>query len=308
VILAVALSPSLDRTVVVDEIRVGEIHRPDVVVEVAGGKGFNVARALHLMGVPVIATGVVGGPTGGVVRALLDESGVTADVVLGTSVTRTCTSVACRSGLHLTEFYEPAPAMSPLEWQGIQRVILRSVGPGDWVTISGSTPSDTAGHAVESLIRAARERGASVAVDTHGETLRHAVAAEPDLVKVNHIEAAALVAEGQEALEPALLAELTARQVGPRCRAVVTAGTRGAWAYDGTSHHVSSAVVGHYPVGSGDCFLAGLVSGLYEGLPLPLALVRGAGVATANALEPGAARFDPRSVSGIEAGIELTAG
>jgi 1-phosphofructokinase family hexose kinase len=333
VILAVALSPSLDRTLVVDEIAVGRIHRPDVVVGDAGGKGFNVARALHLMSVPVIATGVLGGPTGGVVEALLAGSGVTADLVRGASQTRTCTSVACRSGRHLTEFYEPAPAISAEEWQEVLRVVGRSAGPGDWVTLSGTVPGapagddtagdDAAGDVVRSLIESAHERGALVAVDTHGVTLRHAVSARPDLVKVNQAEAAELVAgcpEPGEAMEPALLAELLAALLGPSSssgpagparrpgRAVVTAGTRGAWAHDGALHHVRSAVEGQFPVGSGDCFLAGLVAGLHEGLPLPLALVRGTAMATANALEPGAARFDPRSVPGIEAGVELTSG
>jgi fructose-1-phosphate kinase PfkB-like protein len=44
-IVAVALSPALDRTLVVDSLNPGSIHRPLQIVEVVGGKGFNVTRA-----------------------------------------------------------------------------------------------------------------------------------------------------------------------------------------------------------------------------------------------------------------------
>ena len=64
VILTVTLNAAIDRTVAVPNFRLGRRHRAVESRTVAGGKGINVARALSLLGRPVIATGFAGGPTG----------------------------------------------------------------------------------------------------------------------------------------------------------------------------------------------------------------------------------------------------
>ncbi|MCR6712379.1 MAG: PfkB family carbohydrate kinase [Demequina sp.] len=64
--------------------------------------------------------------------------------------------------------------------------------------------------------------------------------------------------------------------------------------------HASSPPVdspGLFPVGSGDCFLAGLVSALERGLELGGALAVAARVGAANAQVPGAAVFDVPELS-----------
>ena len=64
VIAFVAASPSIDRLHVVDALRPGEIHRPERVVAVAGGKALNAARAAHALGADVHAVALLGGHTG----------------------------------------------------------------------------------------------------------------------------------------------------------------------------------------------------------------------------------------------------
>ena len=83
VIAFVAASPSIDRTHVVDAVTPGEIHRPQAVVAVAGGKALNAARAAHALGADVHAIALLGGHTGRWVAAALEEEGVTCDAVRG---------------------------------------------------------------------------------------------------------------------------------------------------------------------------------------------------------------------------------
>ena len=59
-ILTVTLNAAIDRTVAVPNFRLGRRHRAVESRTVAGGKGINVARALSLLGRPVIATGFEG--------------------------------------------------------------------------------------------------------------------------------------------------------------------------------------------------------------------------------------------------------
>ena len=61
-ILTVTLNAAIDRTVAVPNFHLGYRHRAVEARTMAGGKGVNIARALRLLGRPVIATNL-GGPS-----------------------------------------------------------------------------------------------------------------------------------------------------------------------------------------------------------------------------------------------------
>ena len=63
-IVTVTLNAAIDRTLVVPNFQPGHRHRASVGFPSAGGKGINVARALKLLGAPVVCTGLAGGRTG----------------------------------------------------------------------------------------------------------------------------------------------------------------------------------------------------------------------------------------------------
>ena len=78
-ILTVTLNAAIDRTVAVPNFRLGQRHRAVDARTFAGGKGVNIARALRLLGRPVIATGLAGGATGTrLLEQLRQESVMTA--------------------------------------------------------------------------------------------------------------------------------------------------------------------------------------------------------------------------------------
>jgi fructose-1-phosphate kinase PfkB-like protein len=62
---------------------------------------------------------------------------------------------------------------------------------------------------------------------------------------------------------------------------------------DGTLFEGRLYVRGRYPVGSGDAFLAGMITGLDRRDPWDEALCAALGAATANAELPGAGKLDP---------------
>jgi fructose-1-phosphate kinase PfkB-like protein len=64
-------------------------------------------------------------------------------------------------------------------------------------------------------------------------------------------------------------------------------------------------VRGRYPVGSGDAFLAGLVTGLDGSDAWDEALCRALGAATANAELPGAGKLDPARAAELSAQAEV---
>src|SRR6478736_6586737 len=74
-IVTCTLNAAIDRTLTVPNFQRGQRHRASDGVTLAGGKGINVARALKALGVPVVATGLIGGSTGTrIVEQLTDEA------------------------------------------------------------------------------------------------------------------------------------------------------------------------------------------------------------------------------------------
>jgi len=57
-IVTVTLNAALDRTLTVPNFQRGQRHRASAGLTLAGGTGINIARALKLLDVPVVATGL----------------------------------------------------------------------------------------------------------------------------------------------------------------------------------------------------------------------------------------------------------
>ena len=92
-ILCVNLNAAVDKTIVVDSFQLGEIHRPQAVKSLAGGKGCNVARGLKQLGAQAVVTGWVGGTTGQFIENGLQQEGIATDFVYTDFESRTCTSI-----------------------------------------------------------------------------------------------------------------------------------------------------------------------------------------------------------------------
>jgi fructose-1-phosphate kinase PfkB-like protein len=159
------------------------------------------------------------------------------------------------------------------------------------------------------LIGEARGGGVRVALDSEGERLSVALMAQPDIVKLNVAEAGELLGVPTARRDDSLAAAAKIRDLagGAGHAGIVTRGAAGVMlaAPDGTLYEGVLYVRGRYPVGSGDAFLAGLVTGLDRGSgwedAFRLALAAGA----ANAELAGAARLDPSRAQALAAQADV---
>ncbi len=291
-ILCVNLNAAIDKTIVVDSLRVGEIQRPHAVKSLPGGKGCNVARALRHFDVAAVVTGWVGGAAGQFIEAGLQAEGIASDFVHTGLESRTCTSILDKSTEKLTEIYEkgdPIPADKVVEMLDHFR---RIVGDYEMVTLSGSLPPGVPVNFYARLIGLAHEAGVPVLLDSSGPALRNGVAAQPTLIKPNEAEAAVLSARPLSTL-PELAA--AAGEIARRHGTIValSLGGRGAILARGQrAYHIQGPPVEAISaVGSGDCMLAGLAYGLARGLSLPECGRIGVAAGTANTLVIGAGHF-----------------
>ncbi|MER5913785.1 1-phosphofructokinase family hexose kinase [Streptomyces sp. NPDC001982] len=288
-ILTVTLNTALDLTYRVRSLRPHASHRVSEVAERPGGKGVNVARVLAALGHEVAVTGFAGGGTGREVRERLAGTAgmVDALVPVGGATRRTIAVVDERTG-DTTQLNEPGPQVTSAEWAAFQRSYEDLLAAASAVALCGSLPPGVPVGAYAGLIRVARAAGVPVLLDTSGEPLRRGVAARPDVVKPNAEELAELTGSH----EP-LRAARDARRRGAHA-VVASLGVDGLLAHtpEGRWRAAPPTRLHGNPTGAGDSAVAGLLSGLADGLPWPERLARAVALSAATVLAPAAGEFD----------------
>lgn len=298
-IVCVAANPSIDKLFEVERLVKGDIHRPAGFVQVAGGKGLNVARAARALGADVRAVALLRGHAGRWIEEQLAAEGVGGSFVWAHGESRSSLSVADRETSTLTEFYEHGAVAPSASWAELLAAAEALFAPASWLTISGSLPRNAPDDGYRDLVGDARRQNVRTALDAEGTRLRLALEAQPDVVKVNAAEARELLdvptARREESLAAA--AKLRALAGGDGHAGIITRGADGVvlCAPDGTLYEGRLYVRHRYPVGSGDAFLGGLATALDRGDGWESALRLALGAATANAELPGAGRLDPSS-------------
>jgi len=189
VILTVTLNAAIDRTVAVPNFRLGQRHRAVESRTVAGGKGVNVARALKLLGRPVIATGLAGGPTGTRILERLAEEAILNDFTRIHGDSRTNLAVVDPTSNEQTEINERGPEVSAEEIDRFVEKLLYLAQGARICVLAGSVPPGVEPDVYARLTQALRGLGVVTILDTDGESMRAGLRANPDVVAPNQSEA-----------------------------------------------------------------------------------------------------------------------
>jgi 1-phosphofructokinase family hexose kinase len=312
-IVCVAGNPAIDKLFEVGDLVPGAIHRPEAFVPLPGGKGIHVAQVVSALGGEAVATGILGGHAGCWLADMLEADGVSGRFAWSAAgETRSCLTVADRATAGLTEFYEDGIRAATEDWTALAQIVEDLLaGDVSWLAMAGSLPAAVEIPGYAALITHARHAGVLSAIDSRGADLARALGSRPDLVKINAYEASELLDREVTAISDGVDAvhEVRDRAGGAGHAVVITLGEQGMVLLDpgGQAWHGTVAAHGHYPVGSGDAFLAGLLTALTAdpGLAWPEAAQLGLGAAAANAEVPGAARLDPARARELAAGAEL---
>ena len=291
-ILCVNLNAAIDKTAVINTFQLGQIHRPELIKMLPGGKGCNVARALKLLGEAPVVTGWVGGTAGQFIENGLQQEGIGTDFVYTAFESRTCLSILDSSSQVLTEIYEKGDTVPPVKVAEMLELFEATVGKYTAVTLSGSMPPGVPTDFYAQLIELAHKAGVPAFLDSSKEALLQGVAAKPFLIKPNETEVAVLAQRELTSLTDfaAAAAEISTRY---ETIVVLSLGKEGAIAAQGeTAVHVQNPIVeAKSAVGSGDSLLAGLVVGFGNGRSLAESVRYGVAAGTANTLVLGAAQF-----------------
>jgi 1-phosphofructokinase family hexose kinase len=308
-ILTVTLNAAIDRTVAVPNFRPGHRHRSVEARTFAGGKGVNVARALKLLGRPVIATGLAGGATGSRILERLVEESILNDFIRISDESRTNLVVVDPTTGEQSEINERGPQVTPEEVGRFTEKLLYLARGVELCVIAGSIPPGVEPDAYERLIAGIQALDVPVLLDTDGELMRAGLRAGPAVVAPNVAEAEEAV--GHEFTDPEDISlGLTGLLEMGADEAIITR-ENGCVAICGQGVDRSRYEVEIEPlepitaVGSGDAFVAGYVAARYERAEPAECLAYGVACGAESTQHFGAGTVDPAEVERLLSRVEV---
>lgn len=185
-------NPALDLGGIVDNLVPNEKNYVYSETRDPGGNGINAARVIHALGVPVRATGFLGGGSGDEIKDLLIADGVDCAFVGIRAHTRVSVTVSNRKSGLQTRLSFPGPKIRKQDREKLLGLASR-IPKSSLFVIGGSLPEGFGEQMLMKLIKVAKKRNVFCVVDVPGRHLRAAVDAGPLLIKPNLVEFQELV-------------------------------------------------------------------------------------------------------------------
>lgn len=282
-VLTLTLNPCVDVSTATAQVQATHKLRCSEPWRTPGGGGVNVARYLTRLGHDALAMHTAGGPHGTLLRELLRAEGVSQLTVPIAQDTRQSWHVHERISAQEFRFVMPGPTLSTQAWSAAKAAWRDQLEVKPKVVVlSGSLPPGVPPDAYAQLLRAC-EGPVFTVVDASGLALHHALAVGVGLVKPSLSELRAYSGLGlqERAEQIAAIQSLVTQQ---RAKVVVLSlGEEGALlAAPQTLCQVNApATQVVSAVGAGDSLVAGLVSGLLQGMSWPDALAWASAVSAA---------------------------
>ncbi len=265
-ITTVTLNPAIDKSVILGEIRVGEVQIIKEVIQTVGGKGINVSKVLNLFGVESFATGILGKDNANLFKNYLDVKGIKHNFYEVSGITRTNIKIIETQKQRTTDLNEKGIHIETSDFRNIYEKLYELSKKSEYVIVSGSVPSGISENDFSRLIRK-MSKSSNVVVDTSGKKLTLAVEAGASIIKPN-------IDEIKDAYDVCFDSE---RDYIDFCRSLIattdltvillTLGSKGAYyiTEDEVLHGMVPSIKPLNTVGAGDSFLGGYLAGICLG-------------------------------------------
>ncbi|WP_159887405.1 1-phosphofructokinase [Paenibacillus puerhi] len=192
-VVTVTLNPSMDKTVLLTELKVGGLNRALETRLDPGGKGINVARILQSFRIGVTATGFIAGSLGGQIRQELSASGIRTEFIEVPGETRTNLKLVDQAQRITTEVNESGFNVGQDALALLNDRLELLLENTEVLVLGGSLPQGADHRLYRSWIAAAKDRGVKTILDADGAALAAGVEAAPYAVKPNLYELEQLI-------------------------------------------------------------------------------------------------------------------
>jgi len=256
----------------------------------AGGKGLNVSRVLHHLGLPTLAFGCVGGTTGFLIKEMIKEERIPFQFILGRYQTRINITIMDPQQKKSVRILSKGEAVASKDIRALRQVFCKNLPSASMAVLSGRLASGVQDSLYFELITLAQRQGVPCFLDAHGPVFKLGLKAKPFAIKPNRKEAEWIVGEKLNSLKKIKQALKYFFDLGVKI-VLLSLGPQGAMATEGSQVWLASPpeIKGGHGVGCGDALLAGFIFSLQKKLSFPQALQLAVAAGTANmlALKPG---------------------
>ena len=234
-----------------------------------GGGGINVARAVTALGGEAVAVFPVGGPSGEMIRRLLEGQGVPHRAVAIDGITRESLAVEEAVTGRQYRFILPGPTLGEHDQERCLDALASLMPQAGFVVASGSLPPGVADDFYARVAALAQRSGKRLMLDTSGKALKAAGCGiyllKPSLRELEDLAGHKIgsKAEQQEAAREIVAqgrAEIVVLSLGPAGALLVSA--------QECERFAAIPIEAQSTVGAGDSMLAGIALGLSRGLAL----------------------------------------
>lgn len=186
--LTLTANAALDRVIFIEEFAPATTMRAPRFIECAGGKGFDTSVALRGLGQPTTALGFVAGYYGKLLVDVLTQYGIDIDPVWLPGETRLANVIVETARARHSHLMIGA---LPVSAAGLETMLERyqaHLPAAAWVAAAGSLPPGMPVTFYHTAVMLAHAAGKPALIDATGAPLLAALAATPDVVKLNQDE------------------------------------------------------------------------------------------------------------------------
>lgn len=319
-ILTITPNPTIDRVLFVRNFAMQDVVRAEREAVAPSGKAIDVSAVLHAFGIDTLALGLNAGHSGEMLVALLDDLGVPYEFVQADGYTRVAALITDMETGRQSTIIAHTLTAEPSHLDELLERTRRRISHSWGMVCAGSLPPGMPSDAYVRLLHMAKQESLTTLLDSSGESLLQGVTAQPDILKVNRSELAALAPDAVEALQAngdrisvrngaTILADaLTGRMDEWAEQAlVVTLGKMGAVAItpEGRWYLPALSVPVVSPAGAGDGMTSGIMLALYRNGSWRDAMALGTAMAAAVVMNPGTCECYPHQVEELLPMVEI---
>lgn len=288
-IVTLTVNPAIDKSTAIDNvIPERKLHCGSPYYEPGGG-GINVSRAIKKLGGKSTALYLAGGPLGEMLSNLLDREGIDHHPIAIQGLTRENFTVYEESTGQQFRFGMPGPEVHEQEWSQLIYTLSTYKPTPAYIVASGSLPTGIPADFYARIVKAVKDLGVKIILDTRGKAFSLATQKGVYLVKPNLRELGDFAGVETEHEDKQ---ESLARRIIEQGRSevvVVSLGAAGAMLVDknGRQRLRAPSVPIKSKVGAGDSMVAGITLRLAQGDSIVEAVRFGVAAGAAAVMTPG---------------------
>ncbi len=200
-ITTITFNPAIDKTMIIDNLRIGRVNRESGLRIDAAGKGINVSKVIKKLGGKSTAMGLLAGSPGKFIKDDLDRIGIENDFLIIEGQTRTNVKVVDGVNNLVTDINENGPFVSKDDLKAFEGKVIENLSQDSIAIFSGSVPRNVDKEVYKRLIRKAKAKGAKAILDADEELLIEGLKSGPHLVKPNIHELEKIFSKSIESIE-----------------------------------------------------------------------------------------------------------